>query len=464
MNSPACRTATINEAIVARVTSAVVRFCGWLDRHEETSSDHQSFYASKLGRNAKALYYRQPLLGMLAVSPIVFCEAFVPSTRKFFYKAQRFPIADAHYAMGFAFLAEVHKDEKYYQRAVHFLEVLEQTSCHGYEGFCWGYPFDWQTRNGILKKNTPLITTVPYGYEAFSQLYAIDKDHKWLEIMQAIARHAFACYRDVETGSYAASCAYTPAPDDPCGVINASAYRAFLLTRAGVELSEPRYLEVAKRNLNFVLASQNADGSWYYSTDGERDFIDHFHTCFVLKALSKIEELTGDVPCRSAIERGIGYYAKNLFDAKGLPVPFSKPPRLTVYRRELYDYAECINLAVLLYGRFPELDKILSIVVTDLLERWQKPDGSFRARELLLGWDNVPMHRWAQSQVFRSLCFLLAKNLGADQFKAATAPFKDKLRDDSRSKVGQSDYSAVGGKGWERGESSVLNRSSIFPS
>ena len=25
---------------------------------------------------------------------------------------------------------------------------------------------------------------------------------------------------------------------------------------------------------------------------------------------------------------------------------------------------------------------------------------------LLLGWDNVPMHRWAQAQLFRSLCLL----------------------------------------------------------
>ena len=50
-----------------------------------------------------------------------------------------------------------------------------------------------------------------------------------------------------QTGADAASCGYTPSPDDPCGVINASAYRAFLLTKAGIELSEPRYLEVARR-------------------------------------------------------------------------------------------------------------------------------------------------------------------------------------------------------------------------
>jgi hypothetical protein len=194
-------------------------------------------------------------------------------------------------------------------------------------------------------------------------------------------------------------------------VINASAYRAFLLTKAGIELSEPRYTEAARRNLNFVLASQNENGSWYYAMDGTRDFVDHFHTCFVLKALAKIEQLTGSPKCRTAIERGVSYYVRNLFDANGRPMPFSKAPRLTVYRHELYDYAECINLAVLLYGRFPELDRILAGVVTDLLARWQKRDGSFRARKLLVGWDNVPMHRWAQSQVFRSLCFLLSRNL-----------------------------------------------------
>jgi hypothetical protein len=400
----------MHEIPVAKVEASIGRFTQWLDHYGETSYDHQSFYAGKLGRNAKALYYRRPLLGTAAVAPMVFCEAFLPSARRLFWKPQRLPIADAHYAMGFAFLAAIYGREEDYQRAIHFLEVLEKTRCPGYQDYCWGYPFHWETRTGTIKQGTPLITTVPYVYEAFSQVYAIDKDEKWLRIMRSIAEHAFKDYRDRETAPNTASCGYTPAPDDPCGVINASAYRAFLLTQAAHDLSEPRYLEVADKNLNFVLASQNADGSWHYSMDGKRDFVDHFHTCFVLKALAKIEQLTGCPRCRSAVERGVSYYVRGLFDANRLPKPFSRAPRLTVYRRELYDYAECINLGVLLNGRYPELDTILSSVVSDLLVRWQKSDGSFRARELFFGWDNVPMHRWAQSQVFRSLCFLLSRH------------------------------------------------------
>ena len=388
----------------------ILQFINWLGGYGELSYDHQSFFASSTGRWAKALYYKNRLIGTAVVAPMILCEAFVPSARTLFWKPQRFPIADAHYAMGFAFLAQTLSEETYYKRAVHFLEVLEQTRCPGYEEFCWGYPFDWETRGGTIKSGTPVITTVPYVYEAFSQVYEIDKSQRWFRVMRSIAEHAFRCYRDTEIGSDAATCAYTPADDDNGGVVNASAYRAFLLTKAALEFSKNRYQEVAKRNLNFVLSSQNSNGSWFYSIDGQRDFVDHFHTCFVLKALAKIEKLTGDADCAAAIERGVDYYVKFLFDEQGLPKPFSKAPRLTVYRRELYDYAECINLATLLKGRFKKLDRCAESVLADVFLRWRKTNGSFRARELLYGWDNVPMHRWAQSQMFRSLCFLYHEN------------------------------------------------------
>lgn len=392
---------------IERVRAAVRRFVGWLDRHGETSHDHQSFFAGPLGRRAKALYYRRPLLGTLAVSPMILSEAFLPAARRLFWKPQRFPIADAHYAMGFAFLAEALGEQTYYRRAVHFLEVLEATRCPGYERHAWGYPFDWETRGGTLKQGTPLITTVPYVYAAFRQVYGIDKDERWRQVMRSTAEHAFLDYHDTETSPRAATCAYTPDPRDPGGVVNASAYRAALLTKAALDFSEAGYGAAAERNFQFVLESQNADGSWYYSTDGQRDFVDHFHTCFVLKALASIEALRGSPRCNEAIERGVAYYVRHLFDERRLPRPFSRAPRLTVYRQELYDYAECVNLATLLRGRFPELDTVLAAVLDDLLDRWQKPDGSFRSRRLLLGWDEVPMHRWAQAQLFRSLAFLL---------------------------------------------------------
>lgn len=401
----------VSASSAQKLQETISRFIGWLDRYGETSYDFQTFYASHIGQKAKTLYYKQRLLGTVAVAPIIFCEAFVPSARRLFWKPQRFPIADAHYAMGFAALSESLGNKKYYQRAVHFLEALEATRCPGQKHHAWGYPFDWVGIGGTIKEGTPLITTEPYVYEAFAQVYEIDKDQKWRRIMQSLAHHASEDYFDADTSPRASRTSYTPTPEPSGGgVVNASAYRAFLLTKAALDFSEEKYRRQAERNMYFVIESQNADGSWYYAMDGTRNFVDHFHTCFVMKALAKIERLTGNRDCTAAIERGVTYYVTHLFDEAGLPKPFSKAPRLTIYRRELYDYAECINLATLLRGRFPDLDKRLETVLEDIVTRWQRPDGSFRSRHLLLGWDNVPMHRWAQAQLFRSLCLLLGQN------------------------------------------------------
>ena len=390
--------------------SAVSRFVKWLDGYGELSYDFQTYYSGELGRRAKRLYYSHPRLGTLAVLPMVLSEAFIPSARRLFWKPQRIPIADANYAMGFAYLAEMSGEILYYQRALHFLDVLEKTRCPGFKEYCWGYPFYWETLLGTIPPGTPLITTVPYVYEAFQQVYRIDGNPQWRRIMHSIARHVFDDYQDVPTSANASTCPYTPVPNHSLKVVNANAYRAYLLTNAAIEFSDMRYQRSAARNLNFVLEAQNPDGSWFYALDGKRAFIDHFHTCFVLKALAKIEALTGNSDCTSAIQRGVAYYVRHLFDEGGVPKPFSNAPRMTVYRRELYDYAECINLAVLLRGRFPVLDRLLSVTLHEILGRWQTKKGSFRSRQLYVGWDNTPMHRWASSQLFRSLCFLLRTN------------------------------------------------------
>jgi hypothetical protein len=391
------------DPLTDRVSAVLRNFTGWLAGFGERSLDHQTFFASPLGGFAKSFYYRHPKTGIVAVAPFIFCEAFIPSARRFFYHPVRFPIADAHYAMGFTLLYEATDDSAYLQKAIHFLEQLKATRCPDFKEYCWGYPFDWVTRKGTIKRQTPLITTTPYVYEAFLRVYQIDPRSEWKRILESIARHAASDIKDFPTSEKASCCSY--GPFDRGGEINAAAYRSFLLTSAAKLFSNDDYQRIAERNLNFVLETQNPDGSWYYAVDGVRDFVDHFHTCFVMKALAKIHTLTGDEDCLAALAKGLKYYVANLFDPDGLPRPFSRAPRLTVYKRELYDCAECINLCLLLRDRFPQLETTLESVVAGILDNWVKPDGSFRCRRLHFGWDNVPMHRWGESQMFRALAY-----------------------------------------------------------
>ena len=110
---------------------------------------------------------------------MIFCEAFLPSARRLFHHPIRFPIADAHYAMGFAFLYQATGDSSHLENAVHFLTELKKSRCVEFKEYCWGYPFDWVTRNGIIKEQTPLITTTPYCYEAFLQVFELTAQDEW---------------------------------------------------------------------------------------------------------------------------------------------------------------------------------------------------------------------------------------------------------------------------------------------
>ena len=422
------------------VKTVLDQFTNWLGEYGETSWDHQSFFAGAVGGRAKRLYYYHKLAGTAAVVPMIFCEAFLPSARRLFYHPIRFPIADAHYAMGFAFLFEATKDDAHLQRAIHFLGELKKSRSPGFKEYCWGYPFDWVTRNGTIREGTPLITTTPYCYEAFLQVYEVLEERvqrrtrdaqlptleertEYRGIIESIARHAAHDIKDFPTSKTASSCSYTPY--DEGGVINAAAYRAFLLASASQVFSNDGYWKIAERNLNFVLENQNSDGSWFYAVDGVRDFVDHYHTCFVMKALAKIHSLTGHDATLKALEKAVEYYLNNLFADDGLPKPFAKAPRLIVYKRELYDCAECINLCLLLRDRFPQLGMTLETVVTGILKDWIKPDGSFRSRRLHFGWDNVPMHRWAQSQMFRALAFYLVEADRRTSDKESSEPAPD---------------------------------------
>jgi hypothetical protein len=387
------------------VLGSLRNFVLWLDKYGETSWDHQSYYAGPIGSYAKGLYYKNKLFGTFAVAPMVFSEAFFPPARRLFHQRMRLPIADAHYSMGFAYLYEATGDERCLEKAVHFLDVLKQTRCPDFNEFCWGYPFNWVTRNGVIAANTPLITTTPYVFEAFLQVHQLQPRDEWRKILESIICHATTDIKDFDSSKTASTCSYTP--HDRGGVVNASAYRSFLLTTAAKFFDRDDLSAIAGRNLNFVLESQNGDGSWPYAKDGVRHFVDHFHTCFVMKALAKIHRLTGEPRILSSLKRGVDYYLSNLFAEDGLPRPFSMAPRLTVYKRELYDCAECINLCLLLRDHFPQLDRTLERVAGGVLNNWVKADGSFRSRQLIFGWDNVPMHRWAQSQMFRALAFYL---------------------------------------------------------
>src|SRR5438477_10872476 len=92
----------IANQLTDRISEVLTGFAGWLNRFGETSWDYQSFFAGPMGGRAKALYYRDRLIGTVAVAPMIFCLAFLPWARSLFHLPLRFPLPGPHYAIGLA--------------------------------------------------------------------------------------------------------------------------------------------------------------------------------------------------------------------------------------------------------------------------------------------------------------------------------------------------------------------------
>lgn len=384
------------------VYQSVIKFINWLTANGYTSYDQYDFWSTAFGIRAKKIYYKNRFLGTPFVAPVFFAEIFFPGIRKIFVSKKRFPIADAHFILAFLNLYEYSSEKKYLDEAEKISTEMLKSSIKGYSGYCWGYPFDWMTTRGLWTKGIPLITTTAYCFEAFLKLYDITLDEKYLNIAHSIFLFTLNDLRDTKIEENVSSASYSPI--DSSQIVNANAYRSFVLVEGFTRFKNNNALKKAQQNINFILKFQNSNGSWQYAVNDERDnFVDNFHTCFVLKNLYKANLILKDEKISEAIKKGFDFYKENLIDSNNNPKPFAKLSRLNTVVRELYDFAEGISLCLLLQND-PDAKRLAHNMVNEVIHSYQKNNGSFVTRISILNMPNhIPYVRWPQAQLFFAL-------------------------------------------------------------
>jgi len=388
--------------------ASVDKFIGWLERYGDgLSHDPYDLWGTRYGLFSRRLYYAKNPLGVPLVAPLLLAEILCPSVRGLFVGKQRYATSDAQLALAFLNLHTLTGEARFLVRAEEFAAHLLRTNIPGYSGHCWGYPFDWQNNHGLWKRNTPFITATPYCFEVFLGLHDATGERRHLEVAESIARFVQNDLHDTPTSADAAAGSYSP--NDYSQVLNASAYRVMVLSEAARRFNEPRYAATAQRNLNFILQNQRADGAWLYALDHPSErFIDHFHTCFVLKNLVKVNRLWNDAAITQAIAKGYEYYRRELFDAEGLPKSFTIQPRTQLVKLEMYNFAEAITLGALLRDTIPAAFAHAQQLAAWLVAKHQLADGHFTTRVYRGGWRHTyPFVRWPQSQIFYALTNLL---------------------------------------------------------
>lgn len=382
---------------------SIQNFIRFLNGNGFSSYDQYDFWNTQYGIFSKKVYYKNKYLGIPFVAPVFTLELLAPATRKLVTTRKRFPIADAHLIMGYLNLYTQTEKEEYLKTAESIATDLMKTAITNFDGTAWGYPFDWMTTRGLWKRGTPLITSTPYCFEAFLQLYDVTGNKSYLDTAYSIYLFALKTIKDSPIDEKQAASSYSPF--DQSMILNASAYRSMVLTESYKRFGESQAKDVAEKNINFILSSQLESGAWLYAMNDERDaFIDNFHTCFVLKNLYKSNRILQQTSIKDAILKGYRFYKSQLLDEQQLPIPFAKAGRFNIVKRELYDFAEGINLGCLLKDADSDALPVASNLIRELLVRYQKKDGSFVTRvNFLNGTNRVTYLRWPQAQLFMAL-------------------------------------------------------------
>jgi len=400
---------TKKEEKQSTLLAAGIRMCRsfqqWIDREELKSYDWWDIWSCRYGLWAKKLYYKNKLAGAPAVLPMIVMDIFWPSFRRFFATKKMYPIGHAQVGLGYLNLYNATGDKNYLDRALKLVDPLLQMASPRAKDLGWGMKHEWMTVQGLVPADTPCNTQTAYAYEFFVALYSITGNEAYLDLLHKIAKHVAQDFPEWRTGDMLVSSYSTI---DERRVINANAYRMYMLIDAGLRFNNPVYTEKGIATLNYILSMQSEDGSWVYSED--QDFIDGFHTCFVLKNLFKVNQmLKNPSPAIArAIHSGLEYYCNHLIDKHGLPVPFSVKPRLVLYKYDVYDFAECISLFTLTGSRRKQLAGIVQFAE----RKFQQKEGWFLFR-LFSFWKSkgVPYIRSANSAMFLALTELIKSEI-----------------------------------------------------
>ena len=318
--------------------------------------DPYDLWATASGVRARAAFYKGRLLGKSAAGAIGVMDWLAPDHARALFRCTR-----RRYPSSVAIGILRRSSEEWAahpKEAASAIGVLASLSSRSGDNWAWGLGFRWMSKNGLYEKDVPFVTQTPYVMEALLRLTAAQRIGVQAQNMFDGTWAFLQSLRVMYKGPDGLALSYAPVVE-PRTVINANAYSAYayaLHAAHGRPEREKEALAKASALVTWVCRQQGEDGSWpYYADDLPGNFVDCFHSCFVLKNLRKISRLCPI--CRRRVDpviaKGVRFLRQLMFDRKaGLCRRFHIRAIFDPFRWDLYDQAE--YLGVLLDNGFRE--------------------------------------------------------------------------------------------------------------
>jgi len=322
------------------------------------SFDPYDLWSTPIGVKIREQYYNGKLIGKVGAITLGVLDWLTPTITRSLTGAQpkAYPIVIAHEILRLHQLEQLNDQlasTLFFQLTESAAESPEKTD------YSWGLGFSWMSKNGLYPDTIPFVTHTPYAMEALLVLSSYPSVNE--KAMQTFL-NTWGFLESLKTmyqSDDQLALSYAPI-DEPRMVINANSYAAFAYALHAVHghKQHRRYaLDKVKKITQWIIEQQHDDGSWdYYADKDPGNFIDCFHSCFVIKNLLKVQNLLPEISTSSqaAISKGWKFIQTRFYDdesklCRRFIVKQIKDP----YVWDLYDQAEYLGLLI----EFNEIEK-----------------------------------------------------------------------------------------------------------
>jgi rhamnogalacturonyl hydrolase YesR len=334
--------------------------------------------------------------------------AYPQVSRKIFnVKPQINPKGMALFSKAYLDLYQYTGSQKFLDTSSECLKWLIENRSETTAGVGWGYPFHWQSARLIPQGTANGIVTTAVG-DAVWSWYKHTSDPKYLDICIQICKFFETLPRHNATDDQICF-AYTPLYQNH--IHNLNLFIAEFIVKIGKETNNQQWIELGVHAANYTLSNQLPDGSFDYNGPPEKpkNYIDNYHTGFVLRMLHSLWFLTNDKNIYTSLKKCYDHYVDHLFEDKTIPklLPDRK------YRIDIHSCAESINCLSELSSSFPEGLEISKNVAEWTIETLQDDKGYFYYGILKSRFtgrtyvSKIPYMRWGQAWMLKSLSNLL---------------------------------------------------------
>jgi polysaccharide biosynthesis protein VpsJ len=378
-----------------QIAESIGRLCDWLEKNDYRGYDTFD------GLNAK---YVRPLTFETKILRTVLQQG-----------VRRFPVnlrpllgvEKSHSSKGMGLIARgfirLHRatgDPAWSDKAEMALQWLIDNQCRGYRGACWGNHFDYQSRSGYVNKNVPSVVWSSLVGHAFLDAYEHLHQDRFLQVAVSTCEHI---EHDLGASSDGETHCINYFPISNHQVHNANTLGASLLARTYAHNGNERYRIWAEKAIHYTAKHQRLDGSWYYGVNSNLDWIDNFHTGYVLDSFKHYGESTGDTRFDKQLLRGYQYWKSTFFLPDGTPRYYDyKTPPL-----DIQCSAQAIDTLVFFHDRDPDGERLALKVAQWTIKHMQDRSGYFYYRRYS-PWlvNKTPTLHWGQATMLCALAGL----------------------------------------------------------